>query len=728
MPVSVDRGGLVGLALAVWCAVVAAPATAGEVPAGAGPQGYYLAISGPSEAGIVTTVLKSPLTGPTITGTGSAAENWRRRLGAIASDDVPGWRAIPRVALEGPARALAVGDGEVFVLMHSGQVWAIPADAALRVRPGMPQGQARALAPFPSALTALSWTASNGRPWALASGPAWLDPPVETERKLDLDARLLGLALDLPHEMLRDNEAAEEDQTRGVATGEVGAAAPDAEANEPAPDAASPEDPPATPETDAEPGPADGEAAREPESDRPPEQPPAESPAGSVRDPHLLTLSQGAWREVPLPDAVAGATRSVTGGELDDAAAAPGSPPALPKTLLIPAPAGVDRPGLVQQTTASRLTLWRPITQEPAAEGGPEPAPEDAGWTALPIVLDTPGRLLAATQVGDDTVVLVGSRPAQSATAQTPARLRLLAVRGDAVQPLAEIDPSPGEADPYDPATWRVALGPGKGVEAIVLAVSPSPRASGGDEDAEDASPRRRGPSASDAPPARGWAVSLETGAVSDALPIEPVPYRPLSDQFGFVLLLSVVGVALVLMLIYWQREPELRTFDAPPGRKLADLPRRAVAGTIDLLPGFAIAGWLFETTPGQVLAAWPGFSERTSLAELLPALAVIVGSVLVAGVVETATARSPGKWIVGLRVDDWQGQPPQRWRLALRNAMRAFDLVAPLLVLLAVITPTRQRLGDMLAGVVVTMADPDAANGPEARQDSRAGDGSGDA
>ena len=55
-----------------------------------------------------------------------------------------------------------------------------------------------------------------------------------------------------------------------------------------------------------------------------------------------------------------------------------------------------------------------------------------------------------------------------------------------------------------------------------------------------------------------------------------------------------------------------------------------------------------------------------------------------------------------GLRVTCLDGTTPKHWQIIVRNLLKAFDLIAYPLLLLPMLRPSRQRLGDLVARTIV--------------------------
>ena len=125
----------------------------------------------------------------------------------------------------------------------------------------------------------------------------------------------------------------------------------------------------------------------------------------------------------------------------------------------------------------------------------------------------------------------------------------------------------------------------------------------------------------------------------------------------------------------------------------LAPLGRRFSAGVIDLFPliiGIAIfEGPISDALREVVLAASVGlYLLHTAIGEMF-------------------TGRSLGKWLMGLRVVNLAGERASWPSLLLRNLLRVIDvglLFVPLIVV--VISPLRQRTGDVAAGTLVVQSE----------------------
>jgi uncharacterized RDD family membrane protein YckC len=132
---------------------------------------------------------------------------------------------------------------------------------------------------------------------------------------------------------------------------------------------------------------------------------------------------------------------------------------------------------------------------------------------------------------------------------------------------------------------------------------------------------------------------------------------------------------------------------------RLAPLGVRFAAGLVDLLPCLAAIG-LLRRPGAEGLGPLVDPESVRNIATL--ALATYLLHTMLA---EALCGQSIGKMLFGLRVVGPEGEAPPLRSVILRNVMRVLDLgVVPLLLVL--LTPLRQRIGDLAAGTVVIATD----------------------
>lgn len=176
-----------------------------------------------------------------------------------------------------------------------------------------------------------------------------------------------------------------------------------------------------------------------------------------------------------------------------------------------------------------------------------------------------------------------------------------------------------------------------------------------------------------------------------------------------FVLWMGTLVTAMMIMFLFWKRDPESNRAVLPAGMALGDLARRFSASAIDMLPCIGIAWIALGVDFDQLIARWPGHAG--SVARMAPSglvILVFVGHTMVS---EIFTGRTLGKALLGLQVVDLEGRRPELKQTLLRNVLKLLDLIAPPLLILPLAGPQRQRLGDMVARTVVVTRS-DAAKG----------------
>ena len=177
--------------------------------------------------------------------------------------------------------------------------------------------------------------------------------------------------------------------------------------------------------------------------------------------------------------------------------------------------------------------------------------------------------------------------------------------------------------------------------------------------------------------------------------------------KLGLVVLYALLVVAVVTVLR--QKPP-------PPADKLRDVARhlappslRLAAGLVDALP-LAVTLGFWQVARGRLpeAALWvvAGVGVTVYFCHLIAA--------------ELATGRSLGKAMFGLRVVKTDGSAAGVWPVLLRNLLRPLDaFTGGLTLVLALLTPLRQRLGDMAAATTVVRSRPDDADAPDDGEDA---------
>ncbi|MCC6680908.1 MAG: RDD family protein [Phycisphaeraceae bacterium] len=202
-------------------------------------------------------------------------------------------------------------------------------------------------------------------------------------------------------------------------------------------------------------------------------------------------------------------------------------------------------------------------------------------------------------------------------------------------------------------------------------------------------------------PPLRWSMMDLGGQLVSEPTVLKPDQQAARGRTMQTVTV-AVVVMSLLLLLVLWQREPQGAQINLDEQTQVAAMWRRAVAGLIDLgVPAFVVMTY-FDLDPVQLRQRWPGV--QADPAHILPAVCVMALFLFHVTLTELLTATSLGKRLMGLRVCRRDGTRPTAWQLLIRNLLKAFDLITPWLLVLPLLSPTRERLGDLAAKTLVVM------------------------
>lgn len=173
--------------------------------------------------------------------------------------------------------------------------------------------------------------------------------------------------------------------------------------------------------------------------------------------------------------------------------------------------------------------------------------------------------------------------------------------------------------------------------------------------------------------------------------------------DFQWVTGLAAGALFIVLMNTMRRREPVTPESLADAGIQLAPFGRRLAAGLIDAVPVlgtfFVIALKFQDQSPEDVEAAL-----RESPYALYISMGVYVIHTMAC---ELLWGWSIGKRLLGLRVLMIDATRPTPRAIILRNLMRVLDVVMLFLpVMIMILSPLRQRIGDIVAETVVTRDD----------------------
>lgn len=204
------------------------------------------------------------------------------------------------------------------------------------------------------------------------------------------------------------------------------------------------------------------------------------------------------------------------------------------------------------------------------------------------------------------------------------------------------------------------------------------------------------------------WSVA--TGQPSaPAVVVTPLVRRdaPRAPGISGLLIQYVVLAALLTGIFVWRRDSVLLTVPFAQGRQPAPFMKRLAAVLIDLTLLFPVWGPLMfymvfsaSGTPLPLFLMPAAEGASPSAAWFWPVLGgvyAVYGTIL-----EGIFGATLGKRITGLVVIDYRGQRGRFAIVLIRNLARILEFNYPPLALLVLMTPTRQRVGDILAQTVV--------------------------
>ncbi|MEX0655359.1 MAG: RDD family protein [Phycisphaeraceae bacterium] len=221
------------------------------------------------------------------------------------------------------------------------------------------------------------------------------------------------------------------------------------------------------------------------------------------------------------------------------------------------------------------------------------------------------------------------------------------------------------------------------------------------------------------APPWRWTSIDLQGQAGPSPEALAWRSPEALGRAADYFIMVGVLVSAVLLMLLFWRRDAAANQLALPATLRLAELGRRFAAAGVDLLPAAGLVMALYGLSPAELLMRWPGGGVAVSWQAIEPGVLVIGLFVAYTTLSELLTQRTLGKALLGMRVSDLAGGRPRVWQLLVRNGLKSFDLVAWPLLILLVLGPYRQRLGDLVARtVVITRVEPEDADEDESKKD----------
>ncbi len=175
-------------------------------------------------------------------------------------------------------------------------------------------------------------------------------------------------------------------------------------------------------------------------------------------------------------------------------------------------------------------------------------------------------------------------------------------------------------------------------------------------------------------------------------------------------IMMGAVLVAMFVPLFILRPRGPQKPFGLPKLYQPGNLLKRLIAGAIDLLPFMAVASAALGAEPSSMDDVWEMANIRNHPVEHAYWMVAMLGAYVVYGVImEYRFGATVGKLITRLRVVGNGGEKPDLRACFLRNIVKIVELstfLVALLIVLPIVTPYRQRLGDMLARTSVVEKD----------------------
>ena len=215
---------------------------------------------------------------------------------------------------------------------------------------------------------------------------------------------------------------------------------------------------------------------------------------------------------------------------------------------------------------------------------------------------------------------------------------------------------------------------------------------------------------------------SFATGELLEA----PTVVTPLSRQaaprsqgLGGLLIQYVVLGALLTGIFLWRRDSLLVVPPLSPEHQLPAFAKRLAAVLIDLTILFPVWGpllFMMILSEGGGSLPWlmnsgPESAPPPGLVWFRPVLGAVYA--LYGAILEGIFGATFGKRVTGLCVVDYRGQRGRFAVILIRNLARILEFNYPPLCLLVLMTPARQRIGDILAQTVVLSQEQDQLQPP---------------
>ncbi len=186
---------------------------------------------------------------------------------------------------------------------------------------------------------------------------------------------------------------------------------------------------------------------------------------------------------------------------------------------------------------------------------------------------------------------------------------------------------------------------------------------------------------------------------------LESKPANLWNDSPNMVIFASSFFVGLLLMWSLWGRDNVETSVRLPVGVVKADLPRRAFACLIDLVPCAWVSMLIYKVEFGELFKQIIELQKTWGL--LKPWLVTVAILAVYSTLCEIFYGRTLGKYLAGLRVTRLDASAPGALQIIIRNAVKIIEVLCFPLMFIPVARLNAQRLGDMAARTIVVADEP---------------------
>lgn len=196
--------------------------------------------------------------------------------------------------------------------------------------------------------------------------------------------------------------------------------------------------------------------------------------------------------------------------------------------------------------------------------------------------------------------------------------------------------------------------------------------------------------------------MDLQGALLRDNVQLDSTPPSSFDTPGLQVAALFLVG-GMLLMFLFWRKDDPSQLAALGKAWVPCDPGRRSLAAAIDFAPCLFIGMILFEVPANEVVQRF--FRLDTIADGVTPRLVVVGIYALYCTLGELFTARTIGKALLGVRVFSTDGKPPNVWQVIVRNVTKMLEIIAWPLLIMPMVRPHGQRLGDLAAKTIVVAA-----------------------